>query len=381
MRNFSITDTQWKRPGAELDDLGAACTSGTPILLVGNADEVQYFRRDFENVLDWLHDANATWEDVAPEKLVPGAARVICVSSARADYEKWRALWTERGFQENKDFFQADIFRPVFHLYKYGQVHIDRVEVFMTSHCTLNCEKCIAYIPYFQKKSHLPLELLTKDLDILFSKVDFVRKLKLLGGEGLMYPYLAEYIEYLFSHYSSHVGTVRVGTNATLLPSQRILDVCRKYGVIMDVSDYAMAVPGKCRMDELLALLCDQGIAYEIKRTGEQWLDIGFPDNPANFVKGPEAMEHFGKCAMFCRDFCDGKMWFCCSNFAAVRAGLYPENENDFLDLRTHVSKKMIGEYEIGFSHLGHTSFCCVCGGCSVEANPHAVPVAKQVAR
>lgn len=379
MRNFSIYGTKWKRPGAELDAIGARCTAGLPVLVVGRDDEIRDFRREFSGKVEIVNDCPVSAAAVSAGQFAPGAIQVVCVSVARHDYEAHRAYWNAKGFSENIYFFQSDVFRPVFHLYKYGALHLDRVEIFMTSHCTLNCEKCIAYIPYFKSKAHMPLDVLVADLDILFGKVDFVHKLKLLGGEGLMYPYLVAYLEYLFSRYSSRVGTVRIGTNATLLPDLQLLDVCRRYGVIMDVSDYAGAVPGKCRMDELLALLEAQGVKYVIKRTGEQWLDTGYPDNPATFATEADVVDHFHKCAMFCRDFFEGKLYFCCSNFAAVQAGIYQEHDNDYLDFNGDVSKKVILEYEIGFSRVGHPTFCSVCRGCSMEVNPHGVPVARQM--
>ena len=72
------------------------------------------------------------------------------------------------------------------------------------------------------------------------------------------------------------------------------------------------------------------------------------------------------------RDFFDGKLWYRCSNFAAVCAALFPENENDY-------SKNELLEFELGFSELGHTTFCEKCYGGSEEANPRHVEVVKQI--
>lgn len=105
----------------------------------------------------------------------------------------------------------------------------------------------------------------------------------------------------------------------------------------------------------------------------------GFPmrENVKNDDK--ELHEHFYKCAMFCRDFYDGKLFFCCSNFAAVRAGLFPANENDYLDFSQEFDKKVLLEYELGYSKLGYTTFCKECNGCSEEVNQRHVPVAEQL--
>ena len=117
----------------------------------------------------------------------------------------------------------------------------------------------------------------------------------------------------------------------------------------------------------------------DIKRTGEQWLDMGFPISKPEGKNEEMLRKHFEKCAMFCRQFADGKLFYCCSNCAAVKAGLYELNENDYFDFAENFNRKELLEYELGFSKLGHTSFCSVCQGGSEEANPWHVEVAKQL--
>ena len=383
MRNFCLPDTRWKNRGHELYALGDRLARPA-YYLVGGESEIVQFRQELAGEILIRGEVRSRRpcggpvpaEDSAAPPARPGIG-LICVSRAREDYEANAGFYRGLGYTENENFFQADLFRAVFFFHKYGQIRLDRVEVFLTSHCTLNCEKCIAFIPYFAKPWHAPLAALKQDLDLLFSKVDFIYKLKLLGGETLLYPRLAEYLEYL-ARYRRRAGTVCLGTNATLLPSPRIMEICRQNDLTMDVSDYA--APG-CRLEEVLALLKRHGVRYDVKRTGEQWLDMGFPANPARFPSGPEAAAHFHRCAMFCREFYDGKLWFCCGNFAAVQAGLFPAHENDYLDFRREIPKSEILEFEAGYSPLGHTTFCRVCRGCSPEANPLEVPVARQKER
>lgn len=304
---------------------------------------------------------------------------VICTYRDRKKYNNALTFWNSKGYIENETFFQAEVFSAIYNFYKYDKMVLDRVEIFLTPFCTLNCEKCIAYIPYFKEKKHVGLQMLLNDADLLFGKVDFVDKLKVLGGEGFLYPYLKEYLDYLYENYGDKIGSVRIGTNGTIFPKEDILAVCRKYGVIVDVSDYMNAVPDKCHLQEVVDLLEDNGVRYDIKRTGEQWLDMGFPNNIPEPLEKPELEEHFHKCAMFCRQFYDGKFFFCCSNFAAVRTGMFPENENDYLDFRKEQNKEKILAFELGYTVLGHLTFCKVCRGCSEEANPLAVEVAKQI--
>ncbi len=58
---------------------------------------------------------------------------------------------------------------------------------------------------------------------------------------------------------------------------------------------------------------------------------------------------------------------------------MFPIDENDYFDFKKEFSKKELLEYELGFSKLGHTTFCAVCRGCSDEVNPFHVEVAQQI--
>lgn len=306
-------------------------------------------------------------------------AVIICIARERKEYENLKNIFEEKGFIENQTFFQGEIFSMIYDVYVRDIIRIDRVEVFLTSCCTLNCEKCISYIPYFKNTHHTSLEQLKSDADILFKNVDYIYKLKLLGGEGFLYPHLIEYIDYVYDNYGGKIGTIRIGTNGTIFPKTEIMEMCKRNHVTIDISDYRIAVPDKCKLEEVKNYCLENGVAVDIKRTGEQWLDMGFPDNIPEFEGEEQIKVHFQKCAMFCRQFAKGKLYFCCSNFAAVAAGLFPDNDNDYFDFNRQFSKKELLEFELGYSTLGHTTFCGVCGGCSEEANSCRVEVAKQV--
>lgn len=282
------------------------------------------------------------------------------------------------GFEENINLFQGEVFSKLYDVYVRNEIRLDRVEIFLTSCCTLNCEKCISYIPYFAKPKITSLQQLKDDVDLLFSKVDYVYKIKLLGGEGFLYPYLIEYVDYLYDKYKNKIGSIRIGTNGTVFPGQAILEMCERNHVTVDISDYTQAVPNICMLDDVKKICEEHGVTVDVKRTGEQWLDMGFPNNLPDKKNEEKLREHFHKCAMFCRQFSNGKYYFCCSNFAAVCAGLFPDDDNNYFDFTQNFTKRELLEFELGYSKLGHTTFCNVCMGCSEEVNQCHVPIAKQ---
>ena len=395
MRNFSIQDTVWKNPGHELDNIAENILNRNHhFYFYGKGDEILNFIRKHEfgssgmklniirgaqesEVSDYDGIAIVSEQDAADD----GNGIIIHVSHDRGEWEQALDKWRKKGYELNRNLFQGEVFAAVYEVYGLGELRIDRIEIFLTSICTLNCEKCIAYIPYFKKPKITPLQQLKEDADLLFQRVDYVHKLKLLGGEGFLYPYLIEYVDYLHTVYGTQIGSVRIGTNGTIFPNKELLEMCRRNNVIVDISDYTQAVPNMCMLDEVKDVCEENGVAVDVKRTGEQWLDMGFPVNLPKERTEEELRDHFHKCAMFCRQFFNGKYYFCCSNFAAVHTGMFSEDANDYVDFRKEISQKEILEFELGYSSKGHTTFCNVCRGGSEEANPCKIEVARQMRR
>lgn len=391
MRNYSIKDLRWSNRGHELDHFAEMITDkNNQFYIYGNEHEIEeFYQRVGKYLAGNIGGCVCMQGKVNKELYVCNEAdipdmkntRIICTYKNREKYERLRENWDKKGYRENEKFFQGEVFEMVYEVYAKDEIKLDRIEVFLTSCCTLNCEKCISFIPYFKKPVIIPLQQLKDDADLLFSKVDYVYKMKLLGGEVLLYPYLTEYIDYLYTFYGDRIGTIRIGTNGTVFPGQAVLEMCRKDHVTVDISDYMEAVPNMCMLDEVKKICEDNGISVDVKRTGEQWLDMGFPNNLPEEKTEEELRKHFHKCAMFCRQYNAGKYYFCCSNFAAVCAGMFQEDGNDYFDLREEFTKKELLEFELGYSKKGHTTFCSVCRGCSEEANSCHVEVAKQINR
>lgn len=394
MRNYSIKDNRWLNKGHELDYLASLITRpDNEVYLVGSATEIVQFYLNIGHFLEAKKQIKGIVETESVERIegidipiigdgdIPRSINtiIVCTSFDRRKYESIRQLFHGYGFEENRQFFQGEIFSIIYEVYELDRICLDRVEIFLTSHCPLKCEKCIAYIPYFHKYEHTPIRKLKDDADCLFGSVDYIRKYKVLGGDGLAYPDLIEYLEYVCSNYGDKIGSLRIGTNGTIIPNEEVLETCQRYGVILDVSDYRCTIGERSKLERIVEACENYGVKVDIKRTGEQWLDMGFPKKLPGEKDEIGLRNHFFACGMFCRDFDDGKLYHCCSNFAAVKAGLYPANPNDYFDFRTEFTKKELMEYEIGFCDLGHTTFCNVCRGCSDEVNPFHTEVARQV--
>lgn len=379
MRNFSMKNMIWKNRGHEFDTIANDIFSENVSYCIYGEKSKELYEKIA--ITEWGKGKNIIIADRMEDIVFGASTVVICTFWNRKRYEETVEYLTQVGFEENRNLFQGEVFSMLYDVYIRNEIKIDRIEIFLTSCCTLNCEKCIAYIPYFDKPKVMPLQSLKDDADLLFSKVDYVYKMKLLGGEVLLYPYLVEYVDYLYDNYRDKIGSIRIGSNGTIFPTQAVLEMCKRDKVTVDVSDYTLAVPNMCMLDEVKRICEEHEVLVDVKRTGEQWLDMGFPNDIPEKKNEAQLREHFHKCAMFCRQFNNGKYYFCCSNFAAVYAGLFPDDENNYFDFKQNFTKKELMEYELGYSTLGHTTFCDVCKGCSEEVNQCSTPVAKQMVR
>lgn len=130
----------------------------------------------------------------------------------------------------------------------------------LTLRCNLNCKLCCAQMPYYEHPIHYPLEMLKKTSDRYFIVVDHVGRFTISGGEVMIYPQLAEILEYLLK-YSNRMDMLEILTNGTVVPDESVLDALAKFGkadVLID--DYGPKLSR--RVDDLIYALERYGIKY-----------------------------------------------------------------------------------------------------------------------
>lgn len=84
--------------------------------------------------------------------------------------------------------------------------------------CTLNCRDCSHFVPYHKNPAHFKKEDLFTYIDRIDELFDTIGVLALLGGEPFLHPDLFEIIQY--AQTKDSIKTVRISSNATILPSK-----------------------------------------------------------------------------------------------------------------------------------------------------------------
>ena len=113
--------------------------------------------------------------------------------------------------------------------YNKNLIIMPQLEFCITTKCTLKCKDCCALIPQLDKVHRLEMSFddFKLYLDTILDNVDGIRKFIIIGGETLINPALPEMVEY--SARQEKIANVQLTTNGTIRPSQKLIDVLKKY--------------------------------------------------------------------------------------------------------------------------------------------------------
>lgn len=97
-----------------------------------------------------------------------------------------------------------------------GKVDIPYLELVLTTRCTLRFESCNNLMQYFSPSNQYTctLEGIIESLELLLSKVDSIARVRIIGGEPLLFKDLPQLIDYLDAQ--KKILTFDILTNATI---------------------------------------------------------------------------------------------------------------------------------------------------------------------
>ena len=278
---------------------------------------------------------------------------------------------------ECTDFFTS-VF-PILSVYALNRLYDNLCQISLTERCTLRCEKC-AHGCWAVKGDSADMEVneVYRTVAWYFNTFDYVQEFVLIGGEPLLYRYLAEVVSYIGERYRQRINTFAITTNGTLLPDRELLDVCRRYKVHFHISNYSKTITWLSgRYQELCNRLEDNGIEYELSNSDDTWMDYGFDYLTRGETE--DLIKVFDECKTPCREVRENRYYYC------VQARTVSENmgfnigEDDYLDMNEIQGidgKKVLLEFCMGYSGKGYLEMCKHCYG--AEAKQHIIPRAVQ---
>lgn len=300
----------------------------------------------------------------------------IIITVRGSDYEQIKKQLKKLNLEEDVDFMQHEKFITEWYRKFKNQINMLKTDLFVTSFCTLKCEKCTTFVPYWKENRNMDIGILKASVDKYFEYVDFLCSMDIVGGEPFLFDKLTELLYYIKSNYSDRIGYLGVITNGTLIPSEKVLKFLHDYNVGISISDYSHSLDLNYKIEILCDVLEKSEIRYNRNRN-LIWKDMGFPQNKYYYI-GEKAKEHRKKCNNTCHVIYDNKFFFCISSLTAYLGKLAPLFEDDYLDLESSDTREKIQYYSLGYFNKPYRGFCSACGGFG-EDNPSNVQATLQI--
>lgn len=271
------------------------------------------------------------------------------------------------GLEENKDFCLFERFATEWNLRWNNKCVISKIDTVITSRCSLRCKNCNMFIGHAKCQEDLDVERLKKNFDIFFESVDYVYEYTLLGGEPFLHKELTEIIQYLEGKYGSRIGLVNLISNGTVAPKDDVLELLKKYGITVHISDYTSTLSYGTKLEFVKERFDEFGITYYVI-PNNVWKDVVYPseeytaDNPK---------EHMRLCGHGTHSVDDGRLYWCDPAFAAEYFTGYKTEKDDYLDLKSNKANNSkyeasvnVIKYLLGdINGKGYMSFCRKCAG------------------
>ena len=172
-----------------------------------------------------------------------------------------------------------------------------------------------------------------------------------------------------------------ITTNGTIIPGQKVLDMCWKYHVLIRISNYSAQLKYlEKKYAKLMEALDQNQVKYVLSDSDHQWMNYGF-ETVDRGGKEEELIRVFDKCKTPCREIRGGRYYYCVMARSISDNLGFGLGEDDYLDFRklNKEDKKILLEFEMGYSEKGYLDMCNHCNG--AEAVNYPIPAAEQMRR
>lgn len=308
----------------------------------------------------------------------------IIVTTSQYYYQTIKVQLNAEGLVENVDYVMYQQFVTEWY-YKYkNRINVLKTDISLTTRCTLNCENCMQFLPYWKPEriKENSLDEIKENLDIYFKSVDYVLDFDIVGGEPFLYSKINEFIRFIGEHYRDRVGYIGFITNGMIVPKEETLKLLHKYSMDVSISDYSENIEYRHQIPQIIEELEEYKIDYMWNKNID-WFDFGFPGNKYNY-EGEAAVSHMQCCNSIEHILDDKKLFYCGLEWSAQKGGLFPIEEKAYIDLEKMadgvIERKAILEMIMANIEGGCLEFCKVCGGFGID-NDNKVETAKQMAR
>lgn len=246
-----------------------------------------------------------------------------------------------------------------------GRMVIPYMPVFLTTKCSLNCDKCNNLIPDIKEKRgsfDFSINKVKSSLETILNNVQELTFCEFVGGEPFLFNHLAEMIEYAGNQ--RKIRQIIIITNGTVIPSEEILCLLHKYNVIVRISDYGLFE----KIAKLVAVLEKNDINVKILQD-MKWLDSG--NIKARGRSDEEIHFQYNRCEMSIRCKClyEDSLYTCARIAGLAMLNAYNESE-DVLNINDTLTEHQLRNFYLHETGHGcdYCDMCAVAGGKMIKA-------------
>jgi len=241
--------------------------------------------------------------------------------------------------------------------------------------CTLRCKECCELVPHYQHGEQVPKDIVLADCRKLAAASRFTTYIELVGGEPFLHPELPEILQGLLQ--IENLGVVKIFTNGTVVPGERLLEVLKDERIVLVWSNYTHAVQGKLyeNIMKTREALEKAGVRY-IFSHAETWLDFA-----ADFELTNKSEEQLQRDFQDCRlaesmRLYRGTLYRCPHHYAGIHTGKVKSIEKELLVLDDYATPEELSK---GLYEFRSIPYAEVCKRCKLPYDANEVPAAVQL--
>lgn len=280
--------------------------------------------------------------------------------------------------------FEFHRYMSIFLYYRNEKIYFHLIDMFVHTHCNINCRNCFIQT-YRGVRKRVQIEELKKNIDLIFKKADFVGVVVFGIGDAFCGAKEIEYaVKYVIENYSEHFMTVELVTNGTVIPTNSLLECIKHKKVRIAVDDYREHVElAKRNYEKVIEVLQKNGVNYS-GLLREYWYESNFGlEKTAENEK--QLCNKYWNCINEAKGFPyigykegTSKMYSCVFQTINAYLHLVDDVEDDGMDLETTAPIEII-EFLLGYSDKGYLTGCTKCTGMLEGVECNHVPVAEQI--
>lgn len=239
-----------------------------------------------------------------------------------------------------------------------GGLYIPNLTFMITTHCSLKCKYCVAYMNSYNDKNRkfFTYEQISNDVDNIFNVVDSVGSITVQGGEPFLHKDIDKIITKLLE---KNFGIVIIATNGIFKIDEKKLCVLSNERVNVAFSGYYDALP-KEKLDiyyNNIKLMEKYNVQHTVGVKVPEWTIPPTLWKKDYSVETMKKMKQNCKIPLRCMQVVNGRLYPCLFSASLHEVGI-ANYKDDYVELNSNNLKEDIKK----FIDKEYYESCCHCG-------------------